>query len=203
MKKNIFGAAIIAAMVAVSLTACDKSQQETEAVAPAAKAGEMKIAYVDMDSVGTQYQFCKDVQAKLTKKGQSVESTLQRKQQELQSAAANFQQKVQSNALTQQQAQQIQAGLQKQSADLQALQQRLGSELQEEEINSKKEIYEEIQKFLAEYNKDKKYSMILIKEGVLYGDPALDITKEVVAGLNKSYKPKAEKKEEKKETEKK
>jgi outer membrane protein len=49
-----------------------------------------------------------------------------------------------------------------------------------------------IQHYLAVYNKDKKYSLILTKQGdnILYADKNYDITAEVVAGLNKAYKPK-------------
>ncbi len=44
--------------------------------------------------------------------------------------------------------------------------------------------------FLNEYNKDGRYKMILSKSGdnILYADKALDITNDVVAGLNKRYK---------------
>ena len=50
--------------------------------------------------------------------------------------------------------------------------------------------------FLKEYNKDKKYGIILSKAGdnLLYADKAYDITKDVIAGLNKAYKPSAESK---------
>ena len=56
-----------------------------------------------------------------------------------------------------------------------------------------------IQHFLAVYNKDKKYGLILSKAGdnILYADKAYDITNEVIAGLNKAYKPAAPAKEEK------
>ena len=54
---------------------------------------------------------------------------------------------------------------------------------------------------LANYNKDKKYALILSKAGdnILYADKAYDITNEVIAGLNKAYKKTPLKKEEKKE----
>ena len=55
-----------------------------------------------------------------------------------------------------------------------------------------------IQHYLAVYNKDKKYSLILSKAGdnILYADKAYDITNEVISGLNKAYKsvPAAKKK---------
>lgn len=58
MKKNIMRAALIAAMTAGMVTACDKSQK-SDTSEPAAKAeapAELKIAYVEVDSIMTQYQ---------------------------------------------------------------------------------------------------------------------------------------------------
>lgn len=203
MKKNIFSVAIMAALVVATMVSCDKSKQD-EAVAPAAQAGEMKVAFVEYDSIMSQYQFCKDADQILTKKGQTIENTLQQKQAELQNAANNFQARLQQNALTQQQAQQIQAGLQKQAQDLEALRQRLSSEYAQEQANYQKAVHDSIQHFVQRYNSDKKYSMIYSKSGdnLLYADKSLDITSEVIAGLNKSYKP-AAKPAEKKEAEKK
>ena len=49
-----------------------------------------------------------------------------------------------------------------------------------------------IQSFLRDYNKQKGYNIILSKAGdnILYADPAMDITTDVVNGLNKRYKKK-------------
>lgn len=49
-----------------------------------------------------------------------------------------------------------------------------------------------IQSFLRDYNKQKGYSIILSKAGdnILYANPAMDITTDVVNGLNKRYKKK-------------
>ena len=151
----------------------------------------MKIAYVEVDSIMSQYKFCKDYSLILQKKGQNIQSTLASKQQALQAAAANFQQKVQQNAYTREQAEAIQAGLQKQSADLQGLNQRLSNEFQVETEKYNAALRDSLRHFLNEYNKDKKYSLILSKAGdnLLYADKAFDITNDVVAGLNKAYKP--------------
>ncbi|MDD6507262.1 MAG: OmpH family outer membrane protein, partial [Prevotellaceae bacterium] len=92
------------------------------------------------------------------------------------------------------QAEGIQAGLQKQGNDLQALNQRLSNEFQGETEKYNKALRDSIQHFLAAYNKDKQYSIILSKAGdnLLYANKAYDITNEVIAGLNKAYKPTAE-----------
>lgn len=205
-KKNLFSAFAVAAF-AVAMTSCDNSpKQDAEPVAAQTNPTELKIAYVEVDSIMSQYQFCKDNSIILQKKSQNVQNTLQQKAGALQAAAANFQQKLQQNVYTEQQARQIQAGLQKQQADLEALQQRLGSELQAENEKFNTALHDSIQNFLNAYNKDKKFSLILSKAGdnILYADKAHDITKQVIAGLNKAYKKPAdmgkatEKKEEKK-----
>lgn len=191
MNKKIFTSAIAVAAIAASLTSCDKSNQQVEAAAPAqSNPTELKIAYVEVDSIMSQYQFCKDYTLVLEKKSQNIQSTLQQKGAALQNAAANFQQKLQQNAYTEQQARQIQAGLQKQQADLEGLQQRLGAEFQSETEKFNKALRDSIQHFLAIYNKDKRYSLILSKAGdnILYADKGHDVTAQVIAGLNKAYK---------------
>ena len=193
-KKNIFGTLALAAMTTLAFTACNKQNSQAENKSESntkAAPTSMKIAYVEVDSIMSQYKFCKDYSLILQKKGQNIQSTLASKQQALQAAAANFQQKEQQNAYTREQAEAIQAGLQKQSADLQGLNQRLSNEFQVETEKYNAALRDSLRHFLNEYNKDKKYSLILSKAGdnLLYADKAFDITNDVVAGLNKAYKP--------------
>ena len=200
MKKNLLKTMSLAAVATLALASCNQSNPQADAQAEAKQTAptELKIAYVEVDSIMTQYKFCKDYSLILQKKGQNIQNTLAAKQQQLQAAAANFQQKVQQNAYTREQAEGIQAGLQKQSNDLQALDQRLSNEFQVETAKYNNALRDSIQHFLAAYNKDKKYSLILSKAGdnLLYADKAYDITNEVIAGLNKAYKPAAATKKE-------
>lgn len=196
MKKNIILSVAIAAATTMGLVSCDKSSPKMDDKTPASaqKSGECaKIAYVEVDSIMTQYKFCKEYSKILETKGNNIQKTLATKQQQLQAAAANFQQKIQQNAYTREQAEAIQAGLQKQNNDLQVLNQRLSAEFQTETENFNKALHDSLQHYLAFYNKDKKYSLIFSKQGdnLLYADKAYDITNEVVAGLNKAYKGKA------------
>ena len=187
-KKNILKTMAVAAIATLAMTSCNQSAPKVDAKSDAAQptSKEMKIAYVEVDSIMSQYQFCKDYSMVLQKKGQNIQNTLATKQQQLQAAAANFQQKVQ-------QAEAINAGLQKQNSDLQVLNQRLSTEFQTETEKYNNALRDSIQHYLKVYNKDKKYSLILSKAGdnLLYADKALDITNEVIAGLNKAYKPSA------------
>lgn len=193
-KKNFFRTLAVAAMANVAITSCDNSAPKMDEKSQAAEQSapaELKIAFVEVDSIMTQYAFCKDYTEILQKKGQNIQNTLAAKQRSLQQAVANFQQKLQQNAYTREQAEGIQASLQKQDADLQALNQRLSNEFASETEKYNDALRDSIQHFLAKYNKDKKFSIILSKAGdnLLYADKAFDITNEVVAGLNKAYKP--------------
>ena len=203
-KKTILRTVALAFVATMGMTSCDKSNPQMDQKANAsakAPAGDMKIAYVEVDSIMSQYKFCKEYSLILQKKGQNIQNTLAQKQQALQAAAANLQQKVQQNAYTREQAEGVNASLQKQNNDLQILNQRLSAEFQNETDQFNKALRDSIQHYLASYNKDKKYSIIFSKQGdnLLYADKAYDITNEIIAGLNKAYKGKAtDKKDEKK-----
>ena len=193
MKKNILSSVAFAAVAALALVSCNKSQPQVEAKSESKAPAELKIAYVEVDSIMTQYTFAKEYSALLEKKGQNIQATIAQKGQALQAAAANFQQKIQQNAFTsREQAESQQAAIQRDQANLQSLQQRLSNEFAAEQEKYNNALHDSIAHYLAAYNKDKKYSIIFSKSGdnLLYADKAYDITKEVIAGLNKAYKGK-------------
>ena len=176
-KKTILRTVALAFVATMGMTSCDKSNPQMDQKANAsakAAAGDMKIAYVEVDSIMSQYKFCKEYSLILQKKGQNIQNTLAQKQQALQAAAANFQLKVQQNAYTREQAEGVNASLQKQNNDLQILNQRLSAEFQNETDQFNKALRDSIQHYLASYNKDKKYSIIFSKQGdnLLYADKA-------------------------------
>ena len=196
-KRNFFRIVALAAFAAVAMTSCNKQNaQADEKPASASQAsGDVKFAYVEVDSIMSQYKFCKDYSLILEKKGQNIQNTLGQKNANLQQAAAKFQQDIQANKYTREQAEAVNANLQKQNADLQSLNQRLSSEFQTETAKYNKALSDSIHNYLAHYNKDKKYAMLFAKQGdnILCADKAYDITNEVIAGLNKAYKPAAKK----------
>ena len=190
--KKILSVMMVAACAAFAMTSCNNQPQEndTKAVAAQEKKGEATIAFVEVDSIMSQYTYWKEVTKLMEQKERNIQSTLAAKQKSLQQAAQNFQQGIRSNKYTQEQAQGIQASLQKQAQDADALQQRLGNEYQQEIAKYNKALTDSIHHFLDAFNKDKKYAMILAKQGdnILYADKAYDITDQVVKGMNKAYK---------------
>ena len=196
MKKTVLLAIAVMALASCNNEASKVEEKSANQTAPT----ELKIAYVEVDSLMTQYTFCKEQSELLEKKSQNIQNTLNQKGQSLQAAAMKFQQDVQNNKYTQQQAEAVQASLQKQQSDLQNLQQRLGAEFQAETEKFNKALRDSLNHYLAQYNKAKKYTLILTKQGdnILYADKSFDITNDVIAGLNKAYKPSKATKEEKK-----
>ena len=201
MKKYMFFAA--AAIVALASCNNETPKMDEQPVAAENNAGGMKIAYVEVDSLMTQYEFCKEFTLILQKKSNNARNTLNQKGQALQSAMQNFQQKLNNNGFTsREQAEGQQAAIQRQQQSLQELQARLENELASETAKYNEGLRDSLQHFLTAYNKDKKYDLILSKQGdnILYANKRFDITNDVINGLNKHYKStlKTEAKEEKK-----
>ena len=193
-KTNIFRVLGIASVSAMMLTSCNNSapkmDEKSESSSPAGTT-DMKIAFVEVDSIMSQYKYCKEYSLILQKKSNNARNTLTAKGKQLQAAAANFQQKLQNNGFaSREQAASVQAAIQRQDQDLQELQNRLGSELDAETAKFNKSLRDSIQNFLKDYNKTKKYDLIISKAGdnILYADKKHDITQDVINGLNKRYK---------------
>ena len=186
---------MMAAVAVIALASCNNANSnmdEQPVAADSAQSGSLKIAYVEVDSLMTQYEFCKDFSLVLQKKSNNARNTLNQKGQQLQNAAANFQQKLNNNGFTsREQAEGQQAAIQRQQQSLQELQARLENELASETAKYNEALRDSLMHFLDAYNKDKKYDLILTKQGdnILYAAKRFDITKDVINGLNKRYKP--------------
>lgn len=121
---------------ALALTACNNQKAEeadnTSAAEPATTG--LKVAYVEVDSLMTQYQFCKDYNLLLNQKGENAQKTLAGKQRALQQHAAALQKKYENNGFTtRDELERAQNQLAKEQQDLAELEQRLMSELANEQ----------------------------------------------------------------------
>ena len=193
MKKILF----LALGAIVALTACsNKPAANTEnAEAAEPEVTGIKVAYVEVDSLMTQYEFCKDYNLLLNQKGENAQKTLAEKQRALQSHANALQKKYESNGFTtRDELERAQNQLAREQQDLAELEQRLMSELANEQQQLTMEMRDSIQAFLKTYNKAKKYDYIFSRSGdnILLANPKFDITRDVVSGLNKRYKAKPE-----------
>ena len=157
----------------------------------------MKIAYVEIDSLLTKYNFWNDLNEQMIKKEENIRTTLNEKGRKLEKEAQEFQRKIENNGFTsRERAEQEQARLLKQQQELQDLQQKLTEELAAENQKNSLQLRDSINSFLKVYNQDKGYDLILSNAGfdnLLYANPAFNITNEIVEGLNARYAPSAKK----------
>lgn len=191
MKKNFFRAFALLTLVGLT-SACNNSapKMDEEPETAVATTGEgLRIAYIEIDTLTAQYEFAKEKSLELEKKGTNARNTIQTKTAQLEKNAQAFQQKLQSNGFTsREQAEAAQANLQREQQNIMALQQRLENELASEQQKFLQAFQDSLDNFLADYNKDKKYDMIVNKAAVLYADKRFDITTDVVNGMNRRYK---------------
>ena len=167
--------------------------ESSQTAVPVAATGttNMKIAYVEIDSLLTKYRFWNDLNELMIKKEENIRTTLNEKAKALDAAMKEFQRKYENNGfVSAESAQQQQNRIIKQQQDLQALQEKLSKDLADENQKNSLQLRDSINSFLKIYNKDKGYSLIISNTGfdnLLYADPAYNITQEIVDGLNARY----------------
>ena len=153
----------------------------------------IRIAYVDYDSLLLSYDFAQDVQKELLRKEMSINNIIEKERKSLQEEVATFENKVQNNVFaTQERAQAEYEKIMKKDQELMQRGQALIAEFEETRLTKSNEVTQSIISYIQEYNSNAKYDFILTKMGgnMLYSNEALDITKDVVKGLNEKYSAK-------------
>lgn len=154
---------------------------------------QIKIAYVDYDSLLLNFNLAQEMQKELIREEMKINNIIEKDRKNLQNEAATFEQKVQNNVFaTQERAQAEYEKIMKKEQELVQRGQALIAEFEETRMLKSNEITQCIMEYIQEYNSNAKYDFILTKMGgnMLYANDALDITKAVVEGLNTKYETK-------------
>jgi len=174
-----------------------KLQNKTEQKDPidSLSQGSCRIAYFEMDSVAANFEKAKEMQGELEKKEEKMNSEMNRLQNQYQQKYINFQQHGATMTSSQLDAARNELGqLDQTIKDTKAS---MDQDYKTYYVQTQQEILSMIRKFCLEYNKDKRYTIIISNEPglVFYKDSTMDITKDLLYGLNKMYgKKKSEKK---------
>jgi outer membrane protein len=162
---------------------------------------EGRIAYFEMDSIESQYQYIKEVQSQLKSKEQSMAGELQGMRNSYMGRIQQLQQKAPS--MSQQEGEAAQAEIDQMQRNMQQKEATLTQSLQEQQFKLMQAINKKIEDFMTEYNKGKGFSYIISRQAgdfIYFKDSTYNITADVIKGLNEQYnKEKASKKEEKKD----
>lgn len=148
----------------------------------------LSIAYVNSDSLLTNYDFFKDLEKKFMEKRDKLNAEYQNRAEGLQREIGNFQNTA--GNMTISQARAVEEDLRKKQQNLMMYQEQLGQQLMQEEAGMNADLYDKVSGYLQEYGKNKNLQIVLTYtkgSGVLYANDSLDITKEVIVGLNEAY----------------
>lgn len=187
--KNSLIIAVIAVAAMVAITGCGPKQ--TEAAEATSTVPENGIAYVELDTVIAYFDMATDKGVELDEMTRSSEAELTAKSQAFDRDVKDYQNKAQKGLITRATAAEMEQTLAQQQQNLLALRDEMAQNLNEESIVAQRQVLEYINQFLAEYNEDHGFQYILAKQfpgPILYSDTSLDITADVIAGLNEKYK---------------
>jgi outer membrane protein len=153
--------------------------------------GELKVAYVNIDTLLNKYDRFYDMRQRLADKQRRLEADLASRTRQLQRAVEDFQNKVQRGLVTRSTAEDMQRQLAQDEQNLYLYRDQLTMELAEEEQVLNRQLLNDIATFLEEFNKNRNYHFIMSHSfggALLYATDSLDITNEVVKGLNQKFK---------------
>ncbi len=148
----------------------------------------LNIRVVDSDLILMKFVKAIEYREWATAKSDSIKTVLTKKYKAAQDFEAKCQKKLNNNQYKSKQA--YDADVKKYQSmveSAQKLEEKLTKEYQTENATRSQALQNEIIAYLNEYNITHKYDAILYKSAGLIFNPALDITDEIIVGLNKKY----------------
>lgn len=192
MRKVLSNVTRITAALAVAavVISCNQEQPKT-AAAPAATADSKEsIVFVNSDSLLNNYEYFKQLRTTFEQKSKKAQSDLQSKGAAFQREVAAYQKNAATLSADQRAA--TEERLARKQQELAAYNQNAGNALANEEAAENEKLYNKVADYLKKYGKDKGYKLVLTysksNPTILFADESLDVTKEVVAGLNAEFK---------------
>ena len=197
MKKTslILSIIALAAVLALGLFQAGVFKKKAAPVAEETVTGPQKgaIVYFNLDRVIQEYDMANDLSSVVQTKIQSISEELNRRQNKLQNDANSFQEKINKGLLTSSVAEVQYQKLQQQDQEFQQYAAQKQQEMNEEQQVMLNQIADAINTYIQKYNETKQFAMIISTQGdilsapVVSADPELDITDELIAGLNEEY----------------
>ena len=186
--------AAIAALVCVFVLPADTTPAaEVEQSEQSVSTG---TVYFNLDQVLARYDMSIKLQADFEKKASGVDQELTRRRTKLENEDKDLADKLNKGLMTRSTAEVKYNELQKKVADFQQYGQQKQAELTEEQQVILNNIANSVMEYVQKYNAQKGYDLVLATQGALLSTPvvtgnaALDITEEIIKGLNEEYNSK-------------
>lgn len=168
----------------------EPSKNDSNAVKENTGSTKDKIVYLNSDSLSEKYQYFKDIKSKLENKVKKAQADLQSKSTAFQREVAEYQKNAATMSAADRQA--TEQKLARKQDELARLDQTASSSIAKDESEEFNNVYNKITEFLKKHAADNGYKLVLTysksNPTVLYADPSLEITNEVIKQLNAEYK---------------
>ena len=155
--------------------------------------GQVAIAYVELDSLNENISYIKTKRKELEAEQRSIETEWENGYRGLEAKKDNFLKK--GNAITQEMAQEFQGQLLQEQQQIDEKKQNLSQRLNEKSYKFMDDIQKKLKDFLAEYNSLRNFTYIFTTgtglDYMVYKDSSLNITADVIAGMNEKMSAKA------------
>ncbi|MDD2425824.1 MAG: OmpH family outer membrane protein [Bacteroidales bacterium] len=191
-KASIIINAVLAAAVIVlfilHFTSKSSSPQAGEQTGESPSSG--SIVFIQIDSLFNKYDMFNDLKSELESKAQVIQNDLDKKGRAFQRDVADYEEKVKKGLITRSQVETLQSQLSNREIELRQFSGQKQMEMAEEEQVMIRRVMDALEKYLEKFNAEKKYALIINTQGtstILKGDSLLNITNEVVKGLNEEY----------------
>lgn len=193
MKKIAILAKTMLLASAVAIVSCAGGQSEVKAPVQSndttvVAGGSINIRYIDGDSIAASYNLAKDFKEASIRTMSKLESAQRAKAAEIQKFGTQIEEKMRSNGYLSEASYNADVQkLNKMQTDAQAYLATLERNAQQELVQQQLQLNDSIESFINDYNATHGYDAILFKNAGVYFNPALDITAEVIEGLNARY----------------
>lgn len=180
--------ALFVAVMLMAATSCNEKPTEAPKAANGTAPENLKIRYIDEDSIMANYNLAKDINEAMLRRQNQFDAAQKQRSNEISKFGNAMQQKYQNNQyLTEEAINADQAKLQKMQADAENYLANLQQSIQNELNQSQIQLLDSIDNFMKDYAKKKGFDMVLRKSATLFIDEKYDVTEEVIEGLNKRY----------------
>lgn len=149
------------------------------------------IVYINSDSLISGYKMFIQLREEFNIRAEKAQRELEAKATKFQTEYQSVQTKVEKGLLTRTEIAKKQAELEAEQKVLVEFQNAKTAELREAEAVFMNKVSDAVTTYIDKYNDEKKYQMILntsmTNNAIVAADPSLDITTEILNGLNKEY----------------
>ena len=150
-----------------------------------------KIAYINIDSLNEKYEYIKDKSKEIRGRQSAIEGSLNSMYTTFQQEVADLQQAAQAGIRPESELKKEEARLQQKQMEIANKEKQL-QVLGEEVAATQSDMLQNVSKFIERYNNNK-FDYILAYttnniSSVLYANSSLEITNEIVNGLNEEYR---------------